>query len=58
MTRKDYVRIAAILSDARTINLFSAETVDRLVEHFARMLAADNPRFDPDRFAAACQEVR
>lgn len=60
MTKKDYVRIASVLrgliagcratdqSDGSKLMWFS--TVDAM----AGMLAADNPRFDRDKFYAAC----
>ena len=53
MTRKDYVKIAAILRSAGI-----AETDDQpfsLMAAFGDMLAEDNPRFDRARFEQACQ---
>ena len=48
MTRKDYVNLAAALS------VFPTSAVHRAyVEAIADVLAADNPRFDRDRFYKA-----
>lgn len=46
MTKKDYIKIAAILQQ---------RGADRpIIDDFASMLAADNPQFDRDRFLVAC----
>lgn len=59
MTRKDYVRIAAALTKVRSGyrpncrgNLFRA--LNDTARELADELAADNPRFDRERFLAAC----
>ena len=52
MTRKDYVRLAAVLANARTTG--SAETFRRvLARQFADTLAQDNPRFSRSTFLLA-----
>jgi hypothetical protein len=57
MTKKDYILIASVL------NLWKlrhneggefAESYHDLLEIFQSQLALDNPRFDGERFAAAC----
>ena len=60
MTRKDYVAIAAAIrevdnglwQDGPTIA--GRETVALIVARLSDALAADNPAFDRERFAAAC----
>ena len=59
MTRKDYVKIAAAINGVRSgysphwnPNLFRA--VDDVAKELARVLEADNSRFDKGRFLAAC----
>ncbi len=47
MTKKDYVKIAAVLRDTTA--------PDYIVDAFADMLARDNPAFDRARFIAACK---
>jgi len=59
MSRKDYVRIAAELREERetAIALFEpmhAAGIAVAAQAVARVLAADNPRFDRARFLAAC----
>lgn len=61
MTRKDYVLLAAALREAR-VEVTSNELYTvfkgwkRAVDALADALAKDNPRFDRDRFLAACDE--
>ena len=70
MTRKDYVAIAAAIRDAdnvlradalradspahRRAALVQRDAVALVVDNLSATLAADNPAFDADRFAAAC----
>ena len=63
MTRKDYVRLAAALKAARPEHVpggdWSAEQIAtgvwaRTVDSVMGALADDNPRFDRQRFMAAC----
>lgn len=56
MTRKDYVALAAAISEARakTDDLpGAAYTLSMATVTIANALAADNPRFDRARFYAA-----
>lgn len=55
MSRKDYVAIAAVIR--LYVGLADANTLDALrgaARGIADVFAADNPRFDRDRFLAAC----
>lgn len=59
MTRKDYIRIAEAIQSARyTCSQAGTETANKACNvvafEFARLLAADNPRFDRERFLTAC----
>lgn len=62
MTRKDYVKIAAVFKDyyltisagTGDYNDLSKIVFKELAENMATMLKTDNPRFDRDRFLAAC----
>jgi hypothetical protein len=62
MTRKDYQLIAAALKSARVPSSLGNENkaiynngVDNAVDFVARELAKDNPRFDDQKFRAACK---
>ena len=57
MTRKDYI----VIAEAVRVSRFAVK--DRAVweqvrDNIADVLAADNGRFDRDRFAAACENTR
>ncbi len=55
MTRKDYIATAEII---KSYNLQLPEVLlERLVNDFAEMFKADNPRFDANRFRVAAMEV-
>lgn len=61
MSRKDYVRIAQALRDARPLDPPTDDykygylrAWNVTVESIAYELAQDNPRFDPVRFRKAC----
>jgi hypothetical protein len=55
MTRKDYVATAEII---KSYNLQLPEILlEKLVNDFAEMFKADNPRFDANRFRVAAMEV-
>jgi hypothetical protein len=59
MSRKDYVLIASTISEERAIakgqfEEIGAAALASFAERLADKLAADNPRFDRDRFIAAC----
>ena len=66
MTRKDYVKIAAVLARrhrlaeeefavSSTERWAIRETLDMMATDMAIMFTEDNPRFDRARFEAACQ---
>ena len=56
MTRKDYVAIARALNEQ--VSFVTTENaryvLAAVMQHTADVFAADNPRFDRDRFMAAC----
>lgn len=56
MTRKDYVAIAKAIASVRdpNDNLDEVVTASLIAEKIANVCAADNPRFDRERFIAAC----
>ena len=55
MTRKDYVRFAAMLKVMRAMNRkHSTVTPTTMCYPIADIFAADNPRFDRVRFLKAC----
>lgn len=54
MTRKDYVAIAQTISKVRAEAFNKEDALDRLTDEMSRLLKADNPRFDRERFVAAC----
>lgn len=51
MTKKNYVQIAAILSEAGQYG----DPVDYITAELCDVFAQDNPRFDRERFIAACE---
>ena len=51
MTRKDYIATAAILKDIKDELPIHIHFI--LVDEFAKMMEADNPRFDAKRFFEA-----
>ena len=65
MTKKDYNQAAAIARSAKPITditgdrkeLVSADIVRNrvVIDAFIQLFKGDNPRFDADRFRAACQ---
>lgn len=61
MTRKDYIAIARVISDAQfidcpTVDILAMNTATRrrIALALADVLIRDNPTFDPHRFLAAC----
>ena len=52
MTRKDYVKVSAILSDYQEV-MDSVEFY-QMVMDFGKMMKLDNDRFDLSRFVMAC----
>jgi hypothetical protein len=55
MTRKDYVATAEILS--RYGLELGQGSFEDLINDFAEMFEADNPRFDADKFFDACHPI-
>ena len=57
MTRKDYVKVAEILSNYFATSVFDEQgeiLFADLVDEFSLMFENDNERFDANRFAIAC----
>lgn len=57
MTRKDYVLIAKAISEARyhSTNLGHYQALNDVTLNLAKLLGAENPRFDVARFFQACE---
>ena len=55
MTRKDYVSVAQILNSFQ--DSIDKLTFEDLIDEFADMFAADNERFQFDKFYAACSKT-
>ena len=55
MTRKDYVSTAQLLSDFKS-SISNDVVFEDLVEEFADLFSADNPRFDFEKFRIACNK--
>ncbi len=51
MTKKDYIRAAELVRTSGE----SAKVRARMVDTFVRFFRPDNPRFNVDRFLAACE---
>ena len=58
MTRKDYVRFAAMLKSENVMSVrhdwTRTHTIDSVIESTADIFAADNPNFNRARFLKAC----
>jgi len=52
MTRKDYVKVSAILADYQEV--MDADEYYQMVLDFGKMMKLDNTRFDLSRFVMAC----
>ena len=52
MTRKDYVKVSAILADYQDV--MDSDDYYELVMDFGKMMKLDNTRFDLSRFMIAC----
>lgn len=52
MTRKDYVKVSAILSDYQDV--MDSDDYYEMVMDFGKMMRLDNDRFDLSRFMIAC----
>jgi hypothetical protein len=61
MTRKNFKLIAEMLRASRPVgqldqfDVTRQYAIDRIAEEFADALAKTNPRFDHDKFLAACR---
>lgn len=55
MTRKDYIRAAAIVREVRRFNGDTVATTIR--DAFAVLFGGDNARFDYVRFVDACERT-
>ncbi len=55
MTKKDYIKIAAVLNQGvdQAQDREQLELVGLLTGAFCRIFLADNPRFDEDKFKSA-----
>ena len=60
MTKKDYQLLAGALYGAKEsgilVGVTAREMRSDIIGRIARVLAADNPRFDRETFAAACED--
>jgi hypothetical protein len=57
MTKKDYELIAsgiAQIAEHYRASVDGKHALEHLTEHYALVLGADNPRFQPAKFRAAC----
>ena len=55
MTKKDYIKAAQIVSDAKWDAQVKPGERQRLADAFVRLFQGDNSRFNRDRFLEACQ---
>lgn len=55
MQHRHSATIAAIIRDMRNDNTESNFQADRVARHFAAGLAKTNPKFNAERFLAACK---
>ena len=53
MTKKHFKAVAEII---RNLRPEAEREKEYLIESFARLFEAENPRFDYDKFAKACKE--
>ena len=54
MNKKDYILIAAVVNKATQYEDYVSKDV--LLDELVAALKQDNPRFDADKFLAACGE--
>jgi hypothetical protein len=57
--RRHYIAIAEMIAamHADSLDMFETAMVNGFVDLLARRFKRDNPRFDADRFRAACAKV-
>ncbi len=53
MTKKDYIKIAAVLNRHTPSTIGQLKVLDFLIRDLIQMLKQDNPRFDTSKFLAA-----
>ena len=59
MSKRDYEMLARIMRVNRQFHSAdrnASEVIDNIVGDLAVALASDNPRFDEERFIAACEK--
>ena len=54
MTKKDYIKLANLIKEKATGNDYIF--IDDLLDGLCTILEDDNPRFDRERFIAACRD--
>ena len=54
MTRKDYIKFAAMFAEVKSYRQTDSWTLEILQEKLAQILKEDNSNFDWARFDAAC----
>lgn len=54
MTKKNYIAIANAINATMWEDKADPATITALIARFAAIFAEDNPRFDAQRFFAAC----
>lgn len=52
MSRKDYVKVAEILQENKSV--IHPDAFEDLVNDFSDFFFSDNPNFSPNRFEMAC----
>jgi hypothetical protein len=60
MTKRDYIKFAEMLREQYerangSGEQYPEQTIARVQDSIADLFAADNPRFDRERFAKACE---
>ena len=54
MNRKDYIKIAEVISFCRDQSFTKEEAIAGIVRELCLVFKEDNPRFDPLKFKEAC----
>ena len=58
MTKKDYIKLAGLIKDSTLIDTNGVRfisTAGDFIDDLCDILEEDNPKFDRERFIAACQ---
>ena len=58
MTKKDYERIAEVINKVLWMDAVDPLTASKFIFGLAASLKDDNPRFDAERFYAACTKEK